>query len=175
MLSSTEAHTIFRHFFLWHDCSLQNQGLLWCLKTRSCRSFTMRGSLANMGQNYSHSYLTMRPLMLDVLMYLHFTWYVSLWKENFMIYFQEATLLVNSHSSACGAILQAPFFDKPQYIVLGLFNSWLDHEKLDCLVLGFSLSIFRNSVEQNLSPNTSCLAQMHWHANRNLFSVNISV
>jgi len=92
-----------------------------------------------------------------------------------MIYFEEATLQVNSHSSACGAILGAPFFNKPCYVVFRFFKPWLDHEKLDCLVLGFSLSIFRHSVEQNLSPNTSCLAQMRWHTNRNLFSVNISV
>ena len=126
-----------------------------------------------MDQNYSHSYSEVfDTTCIDV---FAFMWYVSLWKENLMIYLQEATSLMNSHSSACEAILGAPFFNKPRYIVYGFFNSWLDHEKLDCLVLGFSLSIFRNSVEQNLSPNTSCLAQMRWHTNRNLFSVNISV
>lgn len=43
-----------------------------------------------MGQNIP-SYLTVRHLMLDVLRYFDFMWYVSSWKENLMIYFQEAT------------------------------------------------------------------------------------
>ena len=65
-----------------------------------------------MGQNYCHSYLTVRHLVLDVLIYLHFMWCVSLWKESFMIYFQEASSLVNSHSFVCGGMLGAPFFSK---------------------------------------------------------------
>lgn len=58
---------------------------------------------------------------------------------------------------------------------LGSLTPQTADEKLHCSVLGFSLSVVGNSVEQNLSPNTSCLAQMLWQTISNLLSVNISL
>lgn len=66
-----------------------------------------------MDQNFSH-YLTVRRLMLEIFA-LH------------VIYFQEATLLVNSHSWACGETKAVPFFSKLGYVVLVFLNS------TDCL------------------------------------------
>lgn len=40
-----------------------------------------------------------------------------------VIYFQEASSLVNSHSSACGATEGVPFFSKLGYVAPGFLNS----------------------------------------------------
>lgn len=161
---------------------IPTQDILWFYRTEECPGLLKLNPAEVIiacecglyGPEYSHSYLTVRHLMLDRLAYFNFMWYVSLWKENLMMYFEKGTWWVNSHLSVCRVILVALFFSKPQHTVFGFFNSWLCHEKLDCLVLGLSLSILWNSMEQNLNPNTSCLAQMLWHTNGNLFSVNIS-
>lgn len=41
------------------------------------------------GPEYSHSYLSVRHFMLDVLTYFDFMWYVTSQKKNLMMYFEE--------------------------------------------------------------------------------------